>query len=362
MRSALHYAITAHGLGHFTRSMLILEAVHKLRQDLELHVSTSIDAPWIQRQLDIPISWRHFCYEPGALQKNPFEVDEPATIDAYAAFALNRAELLASEIEFLRQHRFVGVVSDCPALAVRAAAEVGLPAIGISNFTWDWILEPWIDPQSSEAAVVAALREDYASGSSHLVLPFGQKESPFPSYEASVLVGRRAILPRDVVRARLGVEGRVALVSPGGWSGEGWPEIQARAGKITLITIGDLPVQSDSPIVCLANNLPDDLTFPDVVNAADVVIAKPGFGLASECLIHRVPFVMIERPNFRETPALQAQFGQMGQCSTLGLADFFNGNWEHSIEAAFENRQVWVDLDSNPEAEIASRLLDLLGL
>lgn len=358
--AAIHFAVTSHGLGHLTRTLAVLRSVQALLPTHALYVSSTVDPAWIRNQLDFEVHCRHQDYEPGALQHDCFEVDVPATIDAYRQFAREHDARLERECDFLRSHPFVGVVSDIAAVAVRAAGEVGIPALGVSNFTWDWILEPWCGDEDAE--VVAGLAADYRTGTRQLRLPFGPARSTFPEHEPAPLVARRATRRPADVRRLLGLDpGRVAVVCPGGWSTDEWPAIHARPGDFQLVTVGDLPVTSDAHCLPLSHQLPDGLNFPDLVAAADVVLGKPGYGLASECVAHRVPFAMIERPGFRETPYLVAEVEAMGRCSSSTIAQFFAGEWEPMLEGALTGGSEWADAEPEPNRRVAERIVELLG-
>jgi L-arabinokinase len=333
-----------------------MRALHEQAPSLRVHVSTTVDPAWLESGLGFAVHYRHQAYEPGAMQLDCFRVDIPATIQAYRAFRIRYDDYLEAEVDFLRSDQFIAVVSDIPALPIAAASKAGLPAIGVSNFTWDWLIEPWC--ASEEMHLVDELRADYATGTIQLCLPFGPDRSSFPAWEAAPLISRRARIPRARVRDLLGIsDGPVALVCPGGWTADEWPAIEARAGRFEVVTVNNLPVTSTGPCRDLGNELPFDITMPDLIAAADVVLGKPGYGLASECLTHRVPFAMIERPNFRETPYVVSRMRDLGRCSSMTLETFFSGQWESTLEEAIADDSDWQELEPAPEQTIASRLL-----
>jgi L-arabinokinase len=101
--------------------------------------------------------------------------------------------------------------------------------------------------------------------------------------------------------------------------------------------------------------------MPDLIAAADVVLGKPGYGLASECVTHRTPFAMIDRPNFRETPLLVEQLKDMGRCATMSIGEFFSGDWEGVLARAQVEGSDWADIDRAPEDKITSRILELIA-
>ncbi len=364
-KSTLHFAVTSHGLGHLTRTLAVIQQARTMRPQYDIQVTTTVDPSWINGQLDFEVLCRSREYEPGALQKNCFEVDTDASCHAYRSFLESHPKRLEEEKEYLRSQNVVAVVSDISAIAVRAAAEVGIPSVGISNFTWDWILEPWCadhdDPMVR--AVPGALAADYRSGTHQLRLPYGPESSSFPASESAPLVSRVATKSRDDVRALLGVDdGPLAVVCPGGWSADDWPKIHARAGEFRLVTVGALPVTSDGTLVDLGHEFPPGVTFPDLVAAAEVVLGKPGYGLASECATHRTPFAMIERPEFRETPYLVAEFQANGRGSTSTIEQFFSGEWEGMLTSAIDGGSPWAKQPENAAGIVAARALELCGI
>ena len=355
-RATIHFALTSHGLGHVTRSLAVIQGIHRLRPDWPIVVSSTIDPAWIDKELGFLVRHRRQAYEPGAVQRDCFSVDIPATIDAYEAFGERHADMLEEEIHFLRSNKVSAVVSDIPALPVGAAGRLGIPAIGVSNFTWDWILEPWCGPD--ERHLVDALRSDYAAGTLQLCLPLGPDQSSFPDYKPAPLLARKARLPRDTIRERLELGAApVALVCLGGWDVDQLPSIHAQTGRFRLVIASNLRITADAPCWNLGRNLPAGISMPDLVAAADVVLGKPGYGLASECLTHRVPFAMIDRSDSRETPCLISQLRDMGRCTTTSVDTFFSGAWEAVLQNALVEGAEWADIEPEPALSIASNIL-----
>lgn len=357
--------MTAHGLGHVTRNVAVLRALRALEPSLRLTLATGAEPAWLEAQLGFAVDVVPGDYEPGTLHLSCFELDLAATERAYAAYAARAAARRAAERARLRSLGATAVVADVPSLPIGVGAELGLPALGVGNFTWDWILDPLLVAPAARRAL-ELLRADYAAGMRFLRLPFGPPDSPFPVTEPAPLVSRRARLGRAAVLARLGIPAtsgeRIALVCPGGWSADDWPAIEVRGARgLRFVLVGDLPVRCEAPSLALPHALPDGLGFADLVAAADVVLAKPGYGIASECATHRVPLVAIERPGFPETPLLLAQFRALGPLAELSLADFFAGRWEPALREALDAPARWAALPEHPERRIAERLLALLA-
>jgi hypothetical protein len=364
-RHRILLALTSHGLGHLTRSLAVGRELRRLHPGVSLIVATTVPEARVARDLPPPFDYRAVAYEPGTSQRNCFQLDIAGTREAYRRFLAEREERLSSEENFLREAGCTAVVSDIPALPVRAAAALGLPAVGLANFTWDWSLEP-LFAGSGEDSVPEVLASDYACGSVHLRLPFGPDTSPFPRSEPAPLVSRRATLDAEQLRRRLGLpedDALLAVVCPGGWDPGAWSPIHVPGCEgFRFVTVGDLPVTADAPLRALAHDLPEGVSFPDLVAAADVVLAKPGYGIASECIAHRTALVAIERPEFREAPLLVGQFRGLGPSAELSLADFFAGRWEVALRDALACETPWTQVSVDATQRVAERLGELLEL
>ena len=364
--SKIIFTITAHGLGHLTRTIAVLREFVILYPDVEIIISTGIDKKIIAANLQHPFLYRAQGYEPGVIQSNCFEIDFEQTQKAYQDYFKERESRLKDEEAFIKRHECQGLVSDIPALPIKAAANVGIPAIGLSNFTWDWILAPIFNGGPSES-IVKQIESDYRSGTFHIQLPLGPGISPFYHSEKAPIISRKAKVSKVEVMRRLNIPSRhshkLVVVCPGGWDPVNWKPIHVTdCRSFRFIMVGNLPITADADCIHLPHELPYGLSFPDLVQAADIVLAKAGYGIASECLMHHTPLVAIERPRFREIPYLLGAFKRYGPCFEISLKDFFSGKWEHALMKAVRNDFIWETVPDNGAESIAQRLGELFAL
>jgi L-arabinokinase len=355
----IYIAATAHGLGHITRLVPVLGALRELDPSVEIILSSPVTKEWLQAQLGFAPTMVQRAYEIGVAQHNCFETDIDRTFAGYREYARLHDERLVAERHFLKQQEVGGVVVDIPSLPVAAAADLELPVVAVSNFTWDWILEELLGDLAT--GEVEILRKDYSRGGLHLQLPFSPGTSPFPHVECAPLLARRAKMTSREVHGQLGLadDGRpLVVVSPGGWTATDWPLIEVESNAdYQFLMVGDLPVNA-ARARHLPQDLPDGLTMVDLINAADVVIAKPGYGIASECLCHRTPLVAIERKGLPESPFLLDEFAAAGQLARLSLGEFFAGKWDTVIDEALSGDANWLDVPERPDLVIAQRTLE----
>jgi len=361
-RQHVVFALTSHGFGHAARSLRVAGELLSRHPSLDLTIATRVPRWFVESRLPRPVKFREVCYEPGAAQINCFEVDVEGTRAAYDEFFRDRPSRLEDERRFLAETSPVGVVCDIPAVPIRAATELGIPVVGVSNFTWDWILEPILPREHIEA-----LREDYRLGDLYLSLPFGPGTSPFRETEHVPLIAPGVARDRCEVLESIGLSDEsdrpIVLVTIGGWGAAEWSPICVGGCEgYQFVLVGDLPVETHAPTVRLPDGLTDGLEVADLVAAVDLVLTKPGYGMASECVRHRTPMLGIERRDFREEGELLRGLRDAGPFETISLEDFFGGFWDRPLRELAANRSSWRETPLDGTREVARRLGEFFEL
>jgi hypothetical protein len=371
------FAITGHGYGHATRNLLVLRELIALAPGVKVTVSTSLPEEAFRDRIPKGIAWESRRYEPGTAQKGILDVDPAATRELYRQHLRERPALLEDEIRFLRSGRYTGVVADIPALPLAAARAAGIPSCGIWNFTWDWILEPILSSEEFSsgdlatdrelASVPGLLREDYASATLHLRLPFSPRDSTLPRIEDVPLVARKAKMKRADLLRKVGLDPAdsrpVVFVAMGGWSCGSWETIEVKGCReYRFLVLGDVPFAVSSPVVRATGRLGVDYDSPDLVAAADVVLSKPGYGIVSECALHRTPLLAVERQGFLEVPELIRGFSALGPFEELPREEFFRGNWEPYLDRLLDRPRTWRAVAEDGARVVAARLAALFEL
>jgi L-arabinokinase len=353
----LRYYMTGHGLGHASRSCQVLQALHTRHPAIGREVVTDA-APWfLAANLPpaTPVYPRTF--DIGVRQGDSLEMHLAATVAAWDRLLSAAPALLAAERDDLRRAGVDLVVTDVAALPCAAAAAAGIPAVILSNFTWDWIYEGFLDEEPGFAAAIAWQRDCYRMARLGLRLPF---PGPLPVAETVdlPLVTRRSRTPRETVRQQLGVgEGeRLALLSFGGF---GLEEVSLER----LAELDDWVLLAEDPLVAInprLRPLPPGIAYPDLVNAADAVVTKPGYGIVAECLAHRTPVLFTPRGNFREQPLLVAGLQRYGRAVEISNQRLRRGDLREPLEQLLALPQPVATLAANGADMAADQLARLL--
>ena len=157
--------------------------------------------------------------DPGLLQPNGLDIDLAATAAAHAAWLRELDARTAEEAAFLRGRGAAAVLADLPGVAFAAARRAGIPAFGVANFSWDWILEPLAEREPALGEAARRHADALASATGILRLPFGGGFRSAPRVEEVPLV-----VPGDggdpaATRRRLGLSDErrpLVLLSFGG--------------------------------------------------------------------------------------------------------------------------------------------------
>ena len=126
----------------------------------------------------------------GMVQIDSLRLDTAESVRQARAFMTRlRRSRRTLKPAFLRDARVDLVVADIPPLGLAAARRAGVPAIGVSNFTWDWIYSAYPDT----ADLVDAIGRAYADADLALRLPMHGGFATFPRVVDLPFVARRSI-------------------------------------------------------------------------------------------------------------------------------------------------------------------------
>jgi predicted glycosyltransferase len=330
---------SGHGFGHATRDSAVIQEIQAAAPAARIVVRTSAPARLF------PVSDRVLVQavevDPGAVQKGSLEVDVLATAHAARRFYTDFDRRARQEAAVLAELGAAVVVSDISPLAFEAAVAAGVPSVAFGNFTWDWIYAAYPEFDHAAPGVVERLRGAYSHATLALRLPF---HGGFASVKSCIkdigLVARRSALGRDEARRRLTLPGDrpIVLASFGGHTANVPYREAASQGELTLvITEHELPEHARTPLPDRLRTVtrPElqtlEMTYPDLVAAADAVISKPGYGIVSECIANGAALLYALRGRFAEQEVLLAELPRVLRCRELAAADLLAGHWGGAV-------------------------------
>jgi len=356
-RFDLVFYVTGHGLGHAARAGAVAAELRSRDRRLRLAARSAGPAPLLAEAdpgttlLPSPAAE----LDPGAVQRNALEVDAAATAEAHAAFLRTFEDRVAQEAAWLREVRARVVVADVAPLGAAAAARAGLPALVVGNFGWDALLAHWVPAHPALRPAVARYREAYAEALA-VRLPLHEGLEAFPRRVEAGHAVRALARPRAELRRALGVSDAsqpLLLVSLAAADLAALGPRDVDAGDAVVAGFGPAPPGTRSRWVDLATGAPG--THPELVAAADAVLAKPGYGTVAEALVYRTRFLALPRPGWPETGPLRAGLERDGCALDLSREAFTAGAWRAPLETLLETLRPL----RAPDADGASRAADL---
>jgi L-arabinokinase len=252
------------------------------------------------------------------------------------------------------------VVGDVPPLAFLAARAAGLPSVGMTNFSWDWIYASYVAEQPAFADLAEAAREAYHHAALLLRLPFHGDLTAFPRIEDIPLVARRATGDRAYQRRRLGLprDRTVVLLGFGGTGLERFPFGRLAALPEYLFVATEAPDEPPPPNLRV---LPGRQTaYEQLVRACDVVVTKPGYGIVADCLAARTRVLYSDRGQFPEYPILAAALEVSGPALHLPRERLLAGDLGPALASLLALDRPWRLPRLDGAAVAAGRLLSVL--
>jgi UDP:flavonoid glycosyltransferase YjiC (YdhE family) len=140
------YYISDYGYGHASRSIAVIRKLLK-QPEVKIIVCHSFTLSFIKESLGSDhVSYRNIRTDIGYfLERDSIFPDKEKLIEEYKSFVENWNSLIEQEKEFLLKEKIELVVSDISPLPFEAADQLGIPSVGVSNFTWYTAFQGLID-------------------------------------------------------------------------------------------------------------------------------------------------------------------------------------------------------------------------
>jgi len=197
-----------------------------------------------------------------------------------------------------------------------------VPSVAVANFTWDWIYSIYSEFDRLAPDVLPAIRRAYALATRALRLPLHGGFAPMAAVTRDIpFIARKSSRSRVATRDALGLTGDRPVVLPSfGAYGVDLPlERLGRDDRFTLIDPRRDP--------------PAGFLYQDLVAAADVVVSKPGYGIASDCLANGTALLYTSRGRFAEYDVFVEEMPRVLRCRYIPQEDLLAGRWADAVEA-----------------------------
>lgn len=322
--------ISGHGFGHAARASAVLARLHAAT-GCRVELFTTAPRWFFEESIAGIFRYHQEAVDVGFRQASALDYDLEATVAALRDFLPfgRRVERFAEEVA---KADCRAVLCDISPLGVAVAEAAGLPSIVVENFTWGWLYEP-LHARAPELEAFGRELDDWLMQADvHL-----QARPVCLRLESTELVdpiSREPRRPREETRAALGVgeDEKLVVVTMGGY-GESLsflPRLRERRDCRFLVTGADA-TSEEGNLLLFDNNTP--LFMPDLMRAADALVAKLGYGTVSEVWREGLPFLGVTRSDFREMEALEAFARAELRGTVIAPGGFRSGAWIEELDA-----------------------------
>jgi UDP:flavonoid glycosyltransferase YjiC (YdhE family) len=220
MDKKILFYISGHGFGHSCRIIEVIKALHKLEPTVFPIIKTSTPLWLFEMNLKTPYRYFFQVNDIGVIQDNGLHLNKSSTLQKWKIFLEQKEQLITGEVSFITQEDISLVVGDIPPLAFDIANQANIPGLAISNFSWDWILKPYVQEYPQYHKILSAVETAYSKAHSLLRLPFYGDMSCFKRIVDLPLIARRSFSDPRKIKEQLGIlskkDRKVALISFGG--------------------------------------------------------------------------------------------------------------------------------------------------
>ncbi|MDV3349756.1 glycosyl transferase [Leptothoe sp. LEGE 181152] len=322
----LYLAVTNHGFGHATRAASMAATLQQSRPDVEIILATTAPQWLLQSYLQPEqVTYRAVSFDIGVLQSDSLTMDKVATLEKLKWIYEHQDEILAPEVEFIRNTGIDLIMGDIPPLLTQLAKAVNLPCWMMGNFGWDFIYRPW----GGEFEAIADWIADCFGDCDRLFrLPFHEDMVAFPNITDVGLTGGNPKLSANVIREKFGITvpiDRTILLTFGGLGLSQIPyETALRAYPHWQFLTFDRNAPELPNLIKIAEI---GLRPADIMVVCDRIVSKPGYSTFAEaCRLDR-GVVTLPREGFAEAPLLMTGIQRHAYHQILDSHTFFKGDW-----------------------------------
>lgn len=355
--TAIAIYITGHGFGHAVRSYQVIRALKKAVPAWKIHVRTT--APeWLFQDPSASIVYHQTKIDIGIVQKDSLAMDLTETLRSCRDLYERASFLIESELAFVRQHRIALIVSDTPALAFEVAARAMIPSVAVTNFTWSWIYRAYLKRYPGFLPLIEEMENFYHKATLAMTLPYACDLSIFSSRQAIPWITRTSSLSKHQARASFALpqSATLVLLSFGGLGLERlpWQTLQ-RLRDYYFVGTDNKPRRDGN--ICVLPEMQRE--YCDLVRAADVIVAKPGYGIVADILAHQTPVLYVERHDFPEFPYLARALNQLTTAEFLPLNELLSGRIEPPLIRVLKRERHWPAVPLNGAQMAAEKIIAL---
>lgn len=296
------------------------------RSAAEFEVFSTVPRWFFEESVHGPFTHHDITCDVGFRQESALVFDLEATLRALDAFVPFDEELVERCASTLRSTGCRAALCDISPFGIAVAERAGVPSLLVENFSWSWLYEPFFEEVPSLRRLSVELEEWSGQATLHV------QAEPVCSRDLSLeIVGPISRVPRlDRAAARasldLELDEAVVVLTMGGHGEEfGFIDRLSALTDIKFLVTGAHETQRTGNIRLFDSHTP--LFMPNLLRAADAVVAKLGYGILAEAWREGLPIAYVTREDSREMPSLEAFAAREVAGFVVRPEQFASGAW-----------------------------------
>jgi hypothetical protein len=267
----------------------------------------------------------------GLVQNSPLHEELDQTVTTVSRF-LEMANI-GDVVARLQSFSPDVVVSDISPLGIVAAKEAGIRSVLVENFTWDWIYEGYRHRHNGFDPLIEKLRTILDLADTRIQCePVTDRATVGPASKLHLVPPIARMLQAGwSLPFPLTAGERYVLVSLGGIKSE-LPFLERLSGypNTTFVIAGEQTKRIGNVVSFASGD--ERFYHPNLVAAATIVVSKAGYSTVAEVYHSGVPFIVVERPAFRESEPLIQFISDHNPTLPIAQGEFDSGAWLRLLE------------------------------
>jgi UDP:flavonoid glycosyltransferase YjiC (YdhE family) len=357
--SSILYYITGHGYGHAVRSCQVIWNLKERCPELTVHIRSTVPE-WLFEHPHYSVKQSSQALDVGIVQDDSVKMELGPTLDAWKRLHARMPSLVEQELDFITKQNITLIIGDVPPLCFEVAARAGVPSVAITNFSWSGIYRGFLQALPDFLPLIEEMENFYRTTTLALTLPYSCAVGIFPTREPIPFITRSSALSQREARERFGIPSlaTVVLLSFGG-HGLRRLHLDRLLGQKEFFFIGTGDaLRKESNLLILPNA---QLSYVDLVRAADAVVSKPGYGVVSDIITHQVPLLYTDRGDFEEYPYLVKALQDCATAEFIPQEDLISAHLTPYLNRLLTKAKHWPVVSINGATVASEKVLSLLG-
>jgi hypothetical protein len=299
------YYVTDLGLGHASRSVAIIREIMKNKNNVIIRSNDPLG--FLKKSLPgVKIVKGQTDFMPVLSKKNELVFNEYGTLKNLKKWMKEIPDKKKFELGILKKEKPDLVISDMSFLPFIVTENEKIKSILISNFVWNESL-------NISKTLSNKIKNYYEKADKIFCLPFGTKMK-FKHSECTEIVARQPTVSKNKLRKELGIKQneKLVLLSLAGIKNF---EIK-KSPNVKIIDLSNYSIIKKFSM----NNLVEG---QNLINAADLVICKCGYGFISECLTNGTRFCYVLDKKHKESYGIHLELIRNGINNRIFLRDLY---------------------------------------